>query len=166
MRIATMLLMLLSLVGVAEAGPPVIQKIEVDNVGIYTANGAGSMATSGAATGQYNFIANAKLVTRTTKISAAKGVNFGYRYKIVGQPANANVPLRFVTRYPSPGVRNPATGHSIMEDETTIDRAIGKVEHDLFLITEDWEVVPGVWTLEIWFGDKKLASTTFTLTKQ
>ena len=33
-----------------------------------------------------------------------------------------------------------------------------------YSLDEDWELVAGDWILEIWDGNKKLASQTFTLT--
>jgi hypothetical protein len=35
----------------------------------------------------------------------------------------------------------------------------------LYRLTDRWEVVPGVWTLEIWDGDRKLLNQDFLLKK-
>jgi hypothetical protein len=30
----------------------------------------------------------------------------------------------------------------------------------------DWEIVPGTWTIELWDGDRKLASQSFQVVKR
>ena len=52
-------------------------------------------------------IASEKLLRRTTEITARLGVEFGLRYRIVGAPKGAKVPVKIVTIYPGDGLRNP-----------------------------------------------------------
>ena len=96
-----------------------------------------------------------------------KGVEFGFQYVVRGRPKFAKATLRFVVTYPAPGVMKPGSPSPILNDEysraVSIDTE-GNV--DGYQLANDWELVPGDWTLEIWNGETKLASETFTLVKQ
>jgi hypothetical protein len=43
---------------------------------------------------------------------------------------------------------------------------IGIAAYKSYSLRHEWEVVPGNWTIQIWYGDRKLAEQTFTLVKQ
>jgi hypothetical protein len=62
-------------------------------------------------------------------------------------PPVATVNLKYVTHIPKPGMRNPETGNVTL---TNVFYQENKV---------------GVWTLEIWDGDRKLLSQDFLLKK-
>jgi hypothetical protein len=43
---------------------------------------------------------------------------------------------------------------------------IGVAAYKSYSLRNDWEVVPGNRTMQIWYGNRKLAKQTFTLVKQ
>lgn len=110
-----------------------------------------------------NRIARARLVRRTSSVPLRRCLSFGFEYVVVGGPWGAQIPLRMITRFPSPGVRNPQTGMPIQATEALIVRSIGRLHTRAYTLEQDWELVPGVWTLEIWASDRKLASLSFEL---
>jgi hypothetical protein len=107
-----------------------------------------------------------QFITPGRSIPLKKGIHFGFHYSIVGEPSGAPVDLRMVILYPSSGLHNPDVPQPIYRSEHTITRHIG--DTNLYRgsgVDYDWGMVPGDWTLEIWYGEQKLTSETFTLVK-
>jgi hypothetical protein len=98
-------------------------------------------------------------------VPAQLGVEFGFRYRIVGTPHSWPVTLNFVTLIPAPGIRNPTTGNTITRGEYSGQAVLGAEAGRYYGFDHEWEIVPGSWTLEIWQGDRKLASQSFTVVK-
>jgi len=67
-----------------------------------------------------------------------------------------------VTIFPSP-MTNPATRQPQPRDENHISLTIGTVAYDGYAMENNWEVLPGPWTFQIWYQDQKLAEQTFTV---
>lgn len=166
-----------------------VQGIEITEYGIYTTESAASSAAPGTASGKIEQVSNIKLLQATATVPARVGVEFGFRYKIVGQstaappaqtgttilgiqlgsqpaaPPVATVNLKYITRIPKPGMRNPETGNVTLTNIFYQEHKVGEELYRLYRLTERWEVVPGTWTLEIWEGDRKLSSQDFLLKK-
>ena len=100
----------------------------------------------------------------TTTIPARIGISFGVRYKIVGEPDNAEVTLRKIISFPPPGLQ-PSRGKIVPQSESKVETTIGKTVADLYTLEDGFELVPGVWTVELWEGQRKLLAQTFTLEK-
>jgi hypothetical protein len=168
----------------------VIQSIEITEYGIYATDTANSSAAPGTASGKIDQVSNIKLVQSTTTVPARLGIEFGFRYKIIGQPAAAPTPqaattilgmqfgtqqpaaqpsagvnLKYVTHIPKPGMRNPETGNVTLTNVFYQDHKPGEELYRLYRLTERWEIVPGVWTLEVWDGERKLLSQDFLVKK-
>jgi hypothetical protein len=45
------------------------------------------------------------------------------------------------------------------------EHQVGEELYRLYRLTNGWEVVPGIWTLEIWDGERKLLTQDFLLKK-
>lgn len=108
-----------------------------------------------------NVVNNPDLIALTNTIPAQTGVNFGFHYRLVGQPFNARVRVDYVVIFPPEGVINPKSGvlHSISYPINVHIRV-----EDSFVgysFDRPWEVVPGNWTMQLWVGGKKLAEHTF-----
>jgi hypothetical protein len=157
-----------------------VQRIEILEYGIYSteADTASSTTEPGTAAGHVEEVVEPKLVQSTTTIPARVGVQFGFRYKIVGQSTagiaaqlnetlaghkDPRVVLRNVTLIPAPGIRNPTNGNVTMTSVFIQERRVGEELYRLYRLTEPWEVVPGQWTFEIWDGERKLVSQGFRL---
>ena len=157
-----------------------IQRIDITEYGIYTTapESASAAAAPGTAAGRVEEVAEPKLVQSTTSVPARVGIEFGFRYKIVGQSTSGiaaqlnetiaghkdpRVTLRNVTLIPAPGIRNPTTGNVTMSSVFVQERRVGEELFRLYRLTDPWEVVPGTWTFEIWDGERKLVSQSFQL---
>jgi hypothetical protein len=166
-----------------------IERIEITEYGIYATETAATSAAPGTASGKIDQVSNIKLVQSTTTVPARQGVEFGFRYKIIGQPAAAPPPqagatilgvqigaqpapppvaavnLKYVTHIPKPGMRNPETGNVTLTNLFYQEHKVGEELYRLYRLTDRWEIVPGTWTLEIWYGDRKLLSQDFLVKK-
>lgn len=65
-----------------------------------------------------NTIARARLVRRTSSVPLRRCLSFGFEYVVVGDPWGAQIPLRMITRFPSPGLRTPQTGMPVQATDT------------------------------------------------
>ena len=112
--------------------------------------------------GGYRYVhAKGELIKDTATIPAVLGTQFGFRYVVIGEPKGANVPIRIVAHYPEGGRTNPA-GKTAAKDEFPGTRTIGGAPN-LFFFNMIWGNVPGVWTIEVWSKDRKLAEQKFNL---
>jgi hypothetical protein len=163
MRIASAICLLLASLGAANA--QVLQRIDITEYGTYTLETAKSAAAPGTASGAIDEVSAVDLVQSTTVVPAQIGTAFGFRYKLVGTP-KATVTLKNVTHVPEPGMHNPQTGNVTLTDTFFQERKIAGEYYRLFHFTEPWEIVPGLWTLEIWDGDRSLVSQGFLVKKE
>jgi hypothetical protein len=102
----------------------------------------------------------------TDRIRAADGVVFGLDVYIHGTPSGRKAPMRIVWRYPEPGLRNPNTGKVKFRDEYTDERTLDAESTFYWSLGDPWTQVPGVWVFELWYGNRMLASQSFTLVKE
>ena len=166
MRIALPLLLLLLAATGAYAQTPRVDRIDVVEYGIYTATTTGHEAAPGTAVGAVNTISDLQHAATARTVPAQQGIRFGFRYTVVGAPAGADVPLHMVTIFPPPGLTNPATQQLKAQSEYDSSATIGTASYKGYQLTAPWEVVPGVWTLQIWYQGRKLAEQSFTVVKQ
>jgi len=104
--------------------------------------------------------------TATQRIVPAEiGTTFGFRYRVVGKPEDATVPLKNTIVFPSPGLQMPSSSR-VRKAEFEFQARIGETNTELYTLEDDFELIPGTWVLEIWLGNRKLASQPFRLTKQ
>jgi hypothetical protein len=144
---------------------PTVQRIDITEFGIYSTSTQSKLPSAGTASGTVDQESNIALVQSTTTVPARLGVEFGFRYKIVG-PNPGAVNLKNVTIIPQPGIRNPATGNVTVTSVFNQDRDVGGEYYRLYHMTDPWEVVPGIWRLELWDGDRNLVSQAFLLVKK
>jgi hypothetical protein len=145
------------------AQTPRIERVDILEAGIYCTETIGKTPQPNAPGGYVNIIAEARFLKRTTEVPMQLGTRFGMRYTIVGSPVGANANLRLVTRMPSPGLHDPATGKTMLVSDYSIAGRIGETGFRGTHLEFDWELLPGVWTFEFWSGDRKLAAQNFTL---
>lgn len=149
----------------ASAQAPQVTRADVTEYGIYTADLVNAEPAPGAVAGTEKIVTGMRLAAQTRTIPAAKGVSFGYRFVLVGAPAGAVAPLRMVTIFPSPMI-NPESGQSSASSENDIGLSIGAVGYAGYSMDNEWEVLPRVWTFQIWSQGRKLAEESFTVQKQ
>lgn len=144
---------------------PLAQDIRVDGVsiierGVYRGrSGARSVAQSHF--GAVVDVQDVTLVNSTTTIPARKWLRFGLRYVLTGAPQGATLDLRLVTRFPDPGLLDPASGVRHFESAYAIRSAIGVPSYREFHFDHAWEIVAGEWVFEFWHGARLIGSQRF-----
>jgi len=163
MKVILALVALLAGVSAAAAQADRIDGAEITQFGVYEYKVTSTQDLGGTAAGMLQSV-DYKFVSTTTSIKARRGVGFGIEYRLLGAPKDAKVPLRGVTIFPAGGLRNPKTGERFERNEYIEEKEIGTLLLKGYTLDDDWEVVPGTWTFQVWFGDRMLAEKVFTLT--
>ena len=99
-----------------------------------------------------------KLLMNTTNVPARIGIRFGFRYEILGTPANAPIVLTMVGKHPP--LKNPTTGKMKTTDTYQLNSWIGKT-YTSNSLNEKSDCVPGQWSFEVWHAGKKLCEQSF-----
>lgn len=95
------------------------------------------------------------------RLKVWNGAEFGIWVKAVGRPYGSTIPLK--TRVTHPPITNPNTGNTQAVDEWDSPMDSGKPRFAGWVFEEPWELVPGVWKIEILSGDSIVASTDFLI---
>ena len=109
-------------------------------------------------------IRNAKLefVEQTERIPLRKGVYFGYKYWLKIEPDKSRADLRRVLMHPEMTLPD---GTRVSRSERAIRK---RTTHgivtalDGYALSEDYELVEGDWTFQLWYKDDLLVEQAFT----
>ena len=138
-----------------------VDRIEIVEYGVYTADKLKSQRDPN---GQmHSIVGNLQLKDATTTISAEPGVKFGFKYRVIGEPDAQTVKIKRVLIFPAPGLKSPAAPEPLMRSEDLTEPTIGETAYNGFEFDDPWEQVPGVWTMQLWQGDRMLAEQRFTV---
>lgn len=153
------------LAAVGAACAQTVERVEISNAGIYRVEVDGVEPAPNSALGVFKTVRNPTLVERTERVAGVKGTNFGFNFQIDGAPVGGLVTLRFVTRFPPPGLRDPRTGKVLLTSENDRQHRIGELAFRSYAFDEEWEIVPGTWSLEFWYGGKLVGVQKFQVVK-
>jgi hypothetical protein len=138
-----------------------VEGIEITEYGIYTADVIQAQRDANGVL-QSN-VTNVRHAATTTTVPAQIGVQFGFRYRISGEPAGQPITIKKVTIYPEGGLKPPNSPMPLQTDETELARKIGEPAFTAYIFDDPWELVPGTWTIQLWMGERKLAEKAFTV---
>jgi hypothetical protein len=99
-----------------------------------------------------------KLLMSTTNVPARIGIRFGFRFEILGTPANAPIVLTMVGKHPP--LKNPTTGKMETTDTYQLNSWIGKT-YTSNSLDQKSDCVPGQWSFEVWHEGTKLCEQSF-----
>jgi hypothetical protein len=105
--------------------------------------------------------ANIRHAATLRTLPAQIGATFGFRYRVLGKPKGAPVDLRKIVIFPPPGIIPLRSSHPIPQDEFTLHARIGEISFSSYTLEDSFELVPGPWTIEIWYGAHKLGTQSF-----
>ncbi|MBV9835018.1 MAG: DUF3859 domain-containing protein [Alphaproteobacteria bacterium] len=157
---------LICIVAMLLAGPATaadVTALQVVEVGLFRAVTTGEMPSPQAVNERTALLDNVVFYNLTTKVPARLGIRFGTRFRVVGAPANQTVMLRSIWRIPEPGIQKPETGKFYRESIADNENVIGGLSMRGYTFDDYWEIRCGEWLQEVWFGDRKLLSQTFTV---
>lgn len=139
-----------------------VQGAEVTWVGLYRVAQVSEREDPTAPAGRRFISSGAEPLSETTRIPAAIGTRFGVGFVLKGSPAGHVVPYRVAWRYPPKGLVNPETRTTTYEWKSPpFSCAVEKPCFAGYPLQHPWELVPGVWTIEIWVEDRKWVERSF-----
>lgn len=121
----------------------------------------GTVAASGSIQGQAHAVVDAVLVEQTSDIHATRGTSFGLRVSFSGNPSGARVAIRAKCLHPK--FTDPATGRSSEVEEWPGIGVMGRSGYVGYTFDNDWELVPGQWTIEVSVGSTFRVEKTFNV---
>ena len=163
MPLAWLFLALLLAAGAAQAQAPQVERLEIVDFGTYKVE-RGSTTRNAEGIKRAPLKREPRRLEWRTIIPAQIGTTFGLRYKVIGTPPDAEVTIRNVISFPAPGLR-PSSGEPLTRVESDEQTRIGETVAALYTLDDRFELVPGVWSFELWDGNRKLLTQSFTLEK-
>ena len=145
-----------------------VSGVAIINAGTYTAQSVSAPSRAGqlSPTGTVGTASNWHFVSNSTEVAGQVGTQFGVEFRIDGNPAGEGVTLHLVVKFPPQGIRNPNTGDMMHTANIAFPNLkIGALCLLGYGFDNAWEIVPGVWTAQIWYQDRMLAERTFTVSK-
>jgi hypothetical protein len=144
------------------AEAPSVARAEVLWAGLYQAVVVGRITQPGTASGITNELAGTRKIKQTTTVEGRLGISFGMEYLLVGSPAGADVPITIVVTLPKEGLHNPANPEPTYREQwRPAPKTIGGANIVGYTFEHTWEIVPGLWTFEVWWEEHKLAEQSF-----
>lgn len=108
-------------------------------------------------------VSGIRFVEYTNKISAKRGLNFGFQYVINSTPKGKPIKVTSVIIFPEGGIPHPK-GRVYTESRDAHEVIIGRKALHGYGFDEDWEMVPGTWIFELWHREARLIKKTFYVT--
>lgn len=120
-------------------------------------------ALPNAASPLYNLVSDFRLIEQTGAIDAKPGLVFGATYVVSSENFGAFIPMTWITRFPRGGVIAD-DGMTFERDRMGCDVPNGKTTFQCYSFDHAWEIMPGDWHLELWYGEQMIADHVFTVT--
>lgn len=141
-----------------------VSGITINDYGIFELTLTSARPAPQTSQGVAKDVKKAVLKKQTDRIPAVKGSEFGVLFSITGSPPQALVTI--TTRLLTPGLQAPSAQGVRYVEEWENQHPIGtKNEYKGFGFEHDWELVPGVWTIQLFHRGRKLAEKSFTVYK-
>ena len=151
----------IGLVSAAESKAPLTGYIA--KAGAYVLAGSGKKLSEGGSATGYVTEGGRVFQSATTNVLLAKGTAFGFDFRIAGAPTDRPVRLTHLITHPK--MKKP--GGAVLEKQT-FDRDVkssnGTISGSLwYTLREDFELVPGKWSLSVLQGTTVLVEKQFTV---
>jgi hypothetical protein len=154
--------------GGGAAQSPTVTGITITKAGTYTAETTSAPARAGqhSPTGTVGTDVNWQFMSTSAEVRGEVGTEFGIEFRIDGTPTGQGVTLHLVLIFPPQGLRNPNNGEIMHNSKIAFpDMKIGDLSLVGYGFDNGWEIVPGIWTEQIWYQDRMLAERSFTVKK-
>jgi hypothetical protein len=132
---------------------------EIVEYGIFDKVSIGRRKEPGVLSGEVEEVPKVKLKERTTIVPAVLGTSFGMTLKLQGNPAGEKV--NCWVRWIHPKLTNPESNQSSEREDSPSRYPIGEVISTGYTLGHTWELVPGTWTVQIFWDWKLVAEKTF-----
>ncbi len=129
--------------------------------GVYEGTTTKSIPDSRLVGGRYSGVDGIKHLQRTNIVPAKRGTRFGIDFTIPGATSNNEVPYTKMWHFPKPGLLDPARGDKRAIAMKRKMLAVHGEQHAGWHFSEDWEIVPGEWKIQILVEDKVVIEQVF-----
>ena len=102
-------------------------------------------------------------IETTRTVVARVGTRFGFRYHTTGAAVAHSAPITMVWRFPAPGIAGGDRGKTVRQEVVEVPVAPNESYALTMSLESADDLVPGIWTFEIWSGKHKLAEEKFEL---
>ena len=152
----------LTRIATAQTVPANVQSVEIVEYGIYQIVHTGEhIPLKLTAAGAIEPAAHVQLATTTNRVPAVVGTTFGCLFVLHGEPANARVTLDVVVEHP-PFEKAPGQKTGTV-DKIPWPYVIGRKAGYTYTFDNDWEAVPGTWSIQVWYHGRKFAEQKFVV---
>lgn len=165
MRHLSILALLLGFLSVScglKTAPPISATLEDYGILQVDQAVASRPANSGIASEFANQSTRHSVIKVTDLVEAKPGLAFGINFNLAAPPSVTAVTT--VVKIQHPPITNPATGRTVTVDQDTRIDPIGAPTYSAFIFENDWEIVPGPWTFQVFANGKRILEKTFTVT--
>ncbi len=134
-------------------------KIEILDFGTYTAIDKKLVEANKTLAGTVYEISKIKFINFDDVIYANIGIFFGIRYKISSKAEYNNIPIQVKVFHPKFITDN----QSSELEEWTEYRTVNNPKVTGYKFDFDYELVPGIWTIELWYKNYKYCEKRFNV---
>jgi hypothetical protein len=103
--------------------------------------------------------------SNSDRIPAKLGQRFGFGYVLSGGSSKTTVSITHARIFPNGGITNPKTGNLFPSEKVEFRWPIGEKSFIGYLFQEEYTLVPGVWTFQVFVGGRLLLEKSFTVYK-
>ena len=107
-------------------------------------------------------VSDYNLTESADNIPACLGLTFGFQYSLIGTPVGSPLALHSVT-IPPQDLHDPQVAKSIHTVTSDLNGMIGGEGFSAYTFDYPWELVPGVWTFQLWYGDQQILEEKFNV---
>lgn len=134
---------------------------DIVEFGVYKAGNLKQVEDEPSPTGTRNKVTGLQLVEQTERIPGKLNNRFGVKWKINGPVKDENIEYIRMVKFPRP--MKKADGSTQEVYRSTKPAKVGQITYDGYGFDNEWEIIPGIWTFEIWVQGKKLAEKSLTV---
>ena len=103
-----------------------------------------------------------RFIKVTNQIPAELNLGFGIEYIVNTRPKGQPIRVTAVIKFPEGGLIQPH-GRTYKESRESMRINIGEPIFYGYGFDEEWEMVPGEWTFEVWYKKSRLVRKRFTV---
>jgi len=162
-RITVVVLLALSLAASAYANPYSTPKATKTGFGIMKALVKEVVEeTPETTSGRTRTATVVEVVSQTNRIPARLGVRFGFTYSVTNLPARAQVVWKKIVKHPPIHKPDGSTSRGFTFLERHVTSPTGTIETFTgYGFDHAYELVPGKWSIALWYDNKRLVEQTF-----
>src|SRR5437870_11212 len=123
-------------------------------------NSGSDVQAPGAITGVRHAVSKVELLEHTTNVVARVGTSFGFLVRMPGKPDDV---VECSAKCLHPKLTDPSTGRSSEIEQWNTSGPGGQEGYIGYTLDNNWELVPGPWTIQVFTGSKLAFEKTFNV---